>query len=98
MKYSNPHDMNYYANLEQSLKTLLLLIEPPLASTTLTDFYLYLNQGEYGLAFDEIVGVLDERHQAITPQVYDFIDKLGTHMDLQPQNWRRLQDLIDQAK
>ena len=98
MEKANPHDMNFYADLERSLKTLLSLIRPPLAPTELTDFYLYIDQGEYGLAFDEIVSALDERPQSITLQVYDFIDKLGNQMELQPQNWKHLQDVIVKAK
>jgi len=54
----------------------------------------YITYNEHGLCLDTIITQLHENDIAIDSRVYILIDEIGASMDLAPESWQFLNELI----
>lgn len=54
----------------------------------------YITYNEHGLCLDTIITQLSENNIPIDSRVYTLIDEIGTSMDLTPDSWQFLEELI----
>jgi hypothetical protein len=88
-----------WSPIRESLLEVLSFARDPLAAAGLqqevADVQEYLDVGEYGLALEDLCGLLAESHIPLPPRMYALIERAGTTMlsnggNLDPAVWEQL--------
>ena len=84
-----------YKLIEDLLVQLLSLLVDVFSDTEINEVKEFIGVGEYGLAFDTLIDIIDEESKAIPHRVLELAKQVAVSMDLDSSNVEaRLSDLV----
>lgn len=84
-----------YRKLEADLIELLAEVGEEIPPSEAQEVQMYLDAGEYGLAFETICSVLKAKGSPVSESTCARIVDLGERMDIEPDYWREIQPTCD---
>lgn len=80
-----------YLQIENKLKKVLLWLEIVLSRAEKAEVDDFINVGEYGLAFETLCFILQEKKKPISTEVYELLQDLGRQMLIEAEIWEVLE-------
>ena len=71
-----------YQNLENLLIRLLALLSEIFSNTEVKEVQEFIDVGEYGLALETLVDIVDEESKKITPEILNLVQQLAEVMEI----------------
>ena len=80
-----------YQALERELRSLVADVGSALEASELRELEMYLNAGEYGLAFETLCACVRRRKPTLLPpKAFGAIAELGQRMSIEAEHWEDL--------
>jgi hypothetical protein len=86
--------MYNYEKLEELLNAIINKAEPVLPKENITDAREFVQNREYGVAFDLVCSQLGELEITIDQNLYSQIEEAGKHMQLKEDSWSFLAERV----
>ena len=78
---------DYYETLAKDLLSVMADVSSLLEPVEVEEVQMYLDAGEFGLAFETLCAVLKRKQKPVSAATYVAISDLGERMDMEPSYW-----------
>lgn len=91
---SQGYDSAWYEDLAGALTGVLVQLSKPERAEQLDTVQHFIDHGEYGVAYEDLVGVLHQQRWPLSPELHAQLVELGSRMELDTAIAEGLADLV----
>lgn len=90
--------MNEYKIIINKLNEVLLLVNNDLTKNQVDDVHLYIDSGEWFLAWETLCDFLYEEKITISSKIYNLLEEIGFILQLGSPAWEALKERVNNTK